>query len=63
MGLILQGEGRRPTSPCKTRLPMDEKILALYGLWSDVLSAIGHSEDPPHQMSDAEVITTGFMAL
>ena len=41
---------------------MDEKILALYGR-SDVLSAIGHSEDPPHQMSDAEVITTGFMAL
>ena len=42
---------------------MDEKLLALYGLCADVLNAIGHTEDPQQQMSDAEVITTGLVAM
>ena len=63
MGLILQGEWRRPTSLLKDEAPMDEKILALYGLSADVLNAIGHAEDPQQQMSDAEVITTGLVAM
>ena len=42
---------------------MDEKILALYCLCADVLNVIGHTEDPQQQMSDAEVITTGLVAL
>jgi Transposase DDE domain len=42
---------------------MDEKILAVYGLSADVLNAIGHAEDPQQQMSDAEVITTGLVAM
>ena len=42
---------------------MDEKTLALYGLCADVLNAIGHTEDPQQQMSDAEVITTGLVAM
>ena len=42
---------------------MDDKILAVYGLSADILSAIGHVEDPQQQMSDAEVITTGLVAM
>ena len=42
---------------------MDEKILAVYGLNADILNAIGHAEDPQQQMSDAEVITTGLVAM
>ncbi len=42
---------------------MDEKILTLYCLCADVLSAIGHVEDPQHKRSDAEVITTGLVAM
>jgi hypothetical protein len=42
---------------------MDEKILAVYGLSADILNAIGHAEDPQPQMRDAEVITTGLVAL
>jgi hypothetical protein len=42
---------------------MDEKILAVYGLSADVLTAIGHAADPPQQMSEAEVITTGLGAM
>jgi hypothetical protein len=42
---------------------MDEKILAVYGLSADILNAIGHAEDPQPQMSDAEVITTGLVAM
>jgi hypothetical protein len=42
---------------------MDEKILAVYGLSADILHAIGHAEDPQPQMSDAEVITTGVVAM
>ena len=42
---------------------MDDKILAVYGLSADILNAIGHAEDPPPQMNDAEVITTGLVAM
>ena len=42
---------------------MDDKILAVYGLSADILTAIGHAEDPQPQMSDAEVITTGLVAM
>jgi hypothetical protein len=42
---------------------MDDKILAVYGLSADILQAIGHAEDPHQQMSDAEVITTGLVAM
>jgi hypothetical protein len=42
---------------------MDDKILAVYGLRADILNAIGHAEDPPQQLSDAEVITTGLVAM
>jgi hypothetical protein len=37
--------------------------LAVYGLSADLLHAIGHAEDPQRQMSDAEVITTGLVAM
>jgi hypothetical protein len=42
---------------------MDDKILAVYGLRAEILNAIGHAEDPQQQMSDAEVITTGLVAM
>jgi Transposase DDE domain len=42
---------------------MDDKILAVYGLSADISTAIGHADDPPQQMSDAEVITTGVVAM
>ncbi len=42
---------------------MDAKILALYGLCADLLNAMGHVEDPQQHMSDAEVITTGLVAM
>ena len=42
---------------------MDDKILAVYGLSADLLHAIGPAEDPPPQLSEAEVITTGLVAL
>jgi hypothetical protein len=42
---------------------MDDKILAVYCLRADILQALGHAEDPHQQMSDAEVITTGLVAM
>jgi hypothetical protein len=42
---------------------MDDKILAIYCLSADILNAIGHAEDPQQQLSDAEVITTGLVAM
>jgi Transposase DDE domain len=42
---------------------MDDQILAVSGLSADILNAIGHAEDPPRQLSDAEVITTGLVAM
>ena len=42
---------------------MDDKIVAIYCLCADTLEAIGHVEDPPQRMTDAEVITTGLVAM
>ena len=42
---------------------MDEKILAIYCLCADFLQALGHVEAPQQKMSDAEVITTAFVAM
>jgi hypothetical protein len=42
---------------------MDDTILAVYCLSADILNALGHAEDPQQQMSDAEVITTGVVAM
>jgi hypothetical protein len=42
---------------------MDDKILAVYCMRADILNAIGHAEDPQQQMRDAEVITTGLVAM
>jgi hypothetical protein len=42
---------------------MDDKILAVYGLRAEILHAIGHAEDPQPQMSDAEIMTTGLVAM
>ena len=42
---------------------MDEKILAIYGVCADFWQALGHAEAPQQQMSDAEVITTGLVAM
>ena len=63
MGLILQGEWRRPTSFPKDEAPMDDNILAVYGLSAEVLHAIGHAEDPQQPRSAAEVMTTGWVAM
>ena len=42
---------------------MDDKSLAVSGLHAEILNAIGHVADPPPQMSAAEVITTGLVAM
>ena len=42
---------------------MDDKIVALYCLCADLLDALGHVEDPPQRMSEAEVMTTGLVAM
>ena len=42
---------------------MDEKILAIYCVCADFLQALGHAEARQQQMSDAEVITTGLVAM
>lgn len=41
---------------------MDDKIVAIYTIVSDLLMAIHHYEDPQRQMSDAEVMTTAIVA-
>lgn len=40
----------------------DEQITAIYCLCDDVLKAMHHREDPQHQMTDAEVMTTAIVA-
>jgi len=40
----------------------DEQITAIYCLCDDVLKAMHHHEDPQHQMTDAEVMTTAIVA-
>lgn len=41
---------------------MDYQIILVYCLCADLLKALGHKEDPPCQLSDAEVMTTGLVA-
>ena len=41
---------------------MDEKIIATYCLCDDLLKAMHHQEDSQCKMSDAEVMTTAFIA-
>src|SRR5262245_32355066 len=55
--------GRLPTYPCPRRSPMDDKIVAIYCLCADILDALGHVEAPQQRMSDAEVLTTGLVAM
>jgi hypothetical protein len=45
------------------RPPRDDTILAVYGVRADVLHALGHAEDPPPRMSEAAVLTTGWVAM
>jgi hypothetical protein len=42
---------------------MDDNILTIYCLCADVVKATGHTEAPQQQMSDAEVISTGLVAM
>jgi hypothetical protein len=42
---------------------MDDKIVAIYCLCADLLAVIGHVEEAQQRMSDAEVITTGLVAM
>jgi hypothetical protein len=42
---------------------MDDKIRTIYCLGADVVKATGHTEAPPQRMSDAEVISTGLVAM
>jgi hypothetical protein len=41
---------------------MEYTIILVYCLCADLLKALGHSEDPQCQMSDAEVMTAGLVA-
>jgi Transposase DDE domain len=42
---------------------MDDKILTIYCLCADVVKATGHTDAPQQRMSDAEVISTGLVAM
>jgi hypothetical protein len=42
---------------------MDDKILTIYCLCADVVKATGHTDTPQQRMSDAEVISTGLVAM
>ena len=41
---------------------MDDKIIAMYCLCDDLLQAMQHTEDPQRLMTDAEILTTAFVA-
>jgi hypothetical protein len=41
---------------------MDDKIIAMYCLCDDLLQAMHHEEDPQRLMTDAEILTTAFVA-
>src|SRR5262245_37727048 len=60
---FLQGLGRLPTYPCPRRPPMDDQILAIDCLCTDVLKARHQAEDRQQQMTDAEVMTTALVAM
>ena len=42
---------------------MDTQIVTVYCLCDDLLKALHHAEDPPCQMSDAEVMTAIIAVL
>ena len=42
---------------------MDDKILAIYCLCTDFLTALHHTEDRQQKMTDAEVMTTALVAM
>ena len=42
---------------------MDDKILAIYGLCTDFVTALQHAEDCQQNMTDAEVLTTALVAM
>lgn len=42
---------------------MDDKIIAIFVIVSDLLRAMGHQDDPQRRMTDAEVITTALVAM
>ena len=42
---------------------MDDKILTIDCLSADVVKATGHTDAPQQRMSDAEVISTGVVAM
>ena len=42
---------------------MDAKIIAIYCLCDDLLQALRHAQDRPCQMTEAEVMTTAFVAV
>ena len=44
------------------RKPMDEPIIATYGLCDALFQALHHRDAAQWQMSDAEVMTTAFIA-
>src|SRR5687768_17309680 len=60
---FLQGLGRLPTYPCPRRPPMDDQILAIYGVCHAFLKALHHREDRQQKMTDAEVMTTALVAM
>ena len=55
--------GRLPTYPCTRRPPMDDHLLAIYGVCHDFLKALHHWEDRQPKMTDAEVMTTALVAM
>jgi hypothetical protein len=42
---------------------MDDKILAIYGLCTDFVTALQHAEDCQQKMTAAEVMTTALVAM
>ena len=42
---------------------MDDKILVIYGLCTDFLTALHHTEDRQQKLTDAEVMTTALVAM
>ena len=56
--LMRGGIGNAP----ERRKPMDEQIIATYCLCDDLLHALHYHDNAQCQMSDAEVMTTAFIA-
>jgi hypothetical protein len=62
MSCFLQIKGETPISSPERKQPMDEKIIAIYCLRDDLLQAMHHQEDIQRRMTDAEVMTTAWVA-